>query len=298
MNFEEYYSGLFSSGEATGAFAQLFALLLFAKANTIWRSSGMTEYPHVHLFVRSSFVLVLLIILALLIPSLGFPKSIGSVSILTISLGAFGGLGLLLFAKALSTIPSRLVFFGGTFQLITGLIVGYALLEESINFQRLLVVVCLLIVQITLVIKDIESWKKIPQSKRWSPLIIGIIWGVYYPLIGLVESRTSIWQTILFSEFGVFISFLGALLIYFKKEKAAFQIEKTFTDMFKQASYSLTAQTLSVLCLKLGGVIFQSILSSFSNLLYLMAFKIAFKEKYDLRYILYFIGYGLLVTIL
>lgn len=258
----------------------------------------MIKYPHAHLFVRGTFALLFLFLVALFVPSLPFPSSLNDISVMTILLGSFGGLGLLLFAKALSTLPAKLVFFGGTFQLITGMIIGHLMLDERLDVARILVVLGLLVTQLVLISKDIHSWRNISKSKRWSPFLIGIIWGTYYPFIGLVESKVGIWQTIVLSEFGVFLALLVALLFHYTAEKDAFKRGKTYLDMFQQATFSLSAQSLTVLCVKLGGVIFQSILSSFSNLIYLVAFKLVFKEKYDLRYVLYFICYGLLVMFL
>lgn len=288
----------FLSSDTLGASAQLGALLLFAKANTIWRSEGMRKYPFAHLFVRVAFVLMVLLLIGLL-----FDKPIGQsglniIHIQTILLGALGGIGLILFARGLASLPSKLVFFGGTVQLLVGVLVGHFLLGENFGINRQLILLFLLIGQSLLVYQDRSSWLSLPNNKRIVPFLIGIIWGVYYPIVGVVQSEIGIWQTLIFSELGVFLTITIALIVRLKSELAGLKIKRHYLDMGQQSALSLSAQYLSILCLNLGGVIFQSILSSFSNLLYLYVFNKTFKEKLDLRYLLYFGGYGVLVLLL
>lgn len=298
MNLPDQLTALVDPQEGLGAAAQLAAIILFAKANTLWRSPGMIRFPYAHLMLRGAFALLFLGLLDVVFSLSMVPKELSSAHGYAIALGLVGGFGLILFSKGLSLLPSKLVFFGGSFQLITGVLVGNVLLGESLSLERSGLLMFLIVAQSFLIYQDRSSWLSLSWSKRMVPLLIGIIWGIYYPLVGLIESELGIWQTIAFSELGVFVILTGAFLSRFKSERMGLASGKAYFDMGQQAFLSISAQSLTVLCLKLGGIIFQSILSSFSNIIYLLAFRMAFNERFDLRYLIYFLAYGLVVILL
>ncbi|NDD50523.1 MAG: hypothetical protein EBZ34_03725, partial [Flavobacteriia bacterium] len=62
------FESLFSSASGPGwaASAELASLLLFARANTLWRSVGMTHAPLAMLLIRSAVALSLLVLVTLL----------------------------------------------------------------------------------------------------------------------------------------------------------------------------------------------------------------------------------------
>lgn len=298
MNLPDLLTALVDPQEGLGAAAQLAAIVLFAKANTLWRSPGMIHFPYAHLMLRGAFALLFLGLMNIVFSLSMIPQQWTTVHGYAIALGFIGGYGLILFSKGLSLLPSKLVFFGGSFQLITGVLVGSLVLGESLNLERSGLLAFLMCAQSYLIYQDRSSWLTLSWSKRVVPLLIGIIWGVYYPLVGLIESELGIWQTIAFSELGVFLILAVAFLSRFKSERMGLSSGKAYFDMGQQAFLSISAQSLTVLCLKLGGIIFQSILSSFSNIIYLIAFRVAFNERFDLRYIIYFLAYGLVVILL
>ena len=131
-------------GPAWSAGAELASILLFARANTLWRARGMQTTPLAMLLIRS---LVALFALCGVTWAMGYPlPGFGSWNVLeglTVWLGMFGGLGLLLFATSLSQLPSRLVFFGGSVHLFFGAMIGYFALGENMGVIRTLVTLTL-----------------------------------------------------------------------------------------------------------------------------------------------------------
>ena len=298
MNYPQQIFGFLSFNEGVGATSQLLGLLLFAKANTLWRQEGMLSFPYANLLIRAIIAWLFICLAGIVFGLDMFSVRVNRIHFSTFCLGALGGLGLILFARALSTLPSKLVFFGGTFQLIVGMTIGVVFLDELLTLSRFLVVLVLLISQISLVVLDLDTWHQIPKHKRLNPLIIGVIWGIYYPLVGVVENSIGIWQTIAITESGVLAVVLIAFFFNFKREVHGLTELDHYKNMGYQASLSVTAQVLTVYCLQLGGIIFQSILSSFSNLINLAAFRASFNERIEMSYVVYFLGYGCLLLIL
>ena len=298
MNLPDLLTAVVDPQEGLGAAAQLVAIVLFAKANTLWRSPGMIRFPYAHLLLRGTFALLFLGLINVVFDLSMVPQQWTTVHGYTLILGLVGGYGLILFSKGLSLLPSKLVFFGGSFQLVTGVLVGNIALGESLSLQRLGLLGFLIVAQFYLIYKDRSSWLTLSLNKKVVPLLIGIIWGIYYPLVGLIESQLGIWQTIAFSELGVFLILAGAFFTRFKSEGMGLGSPRAYFDMSQQAFFSISAQSLTVLCLNLGGIIFQSILSSFSNIIYLIAFRVSFNERFDIRYLIYFLAYGLVVILL
>ena len=298
MNYPQLIFGFLSFNEGVGATSQLVGLLLFAKANTLWRQEGMLSFPYANLLIRAIIAWSFICLAGIVFGLDMFSVRVNRIHFSTFCLGALGGLGLILFARALSTLPPKLVFFGGTFQLIVGMTIGVVFLDELLTLSRFLVVLVLLISQISLVVLDLDTWHQIPKHKRLNPLIIGVIWGIYYPMVGVVENSIGIWQTIAITESGVLAVVLIVFFFNFKREVDGLTKLSHYKNMGYQASLSVTAQVLTVYCLQLGGVIFQSILSSFSNLINLAAFRASFNERIEMSYVIYFLGYGCLLLIL
>ena len=295
------FGSLFSSasGPSWAASAELASLLLFARANTLWRSEGMTHAPLAMLLIRSAVALSLLVLVTLLkggsFPGWGawtFSQS------MTVFLGMFGGFGLLLLAKSLSVLPSRLVFFGGTVHLFFGGAMGYFILNESLNSTRLVVMAILAVSQGYLLFSDRKTWWNLPQGQRWIPFVVGFIWGTYYPLIGLVQPEHGVWNTLILTEYGVVLTIGLAFLAHFKSQIHGLRVALHYRQMGEQAFLSILGQGLSALCISWGGVVLHSILTNFNSLINVTAFRLRFGEKMDWRYMGFFVAYGLLMLLL
>lgn len=294
---ESFFSSV--SGTGWAASAELASLLLFARANTLWRSKGMSHAPLAMLLIRSAVALSLLVFVTLALggslPGWGeWTFSQG----MTVFLGMFGGFGLLLLAMSLSVLPSRLVFFGGTVHLFFGGAMGYFILHESLNATRMVVMAVLAVAQVYLLYSDRKTWWNLPKGQRWIPFVVGFIWGMYYPLIGLVQPEHGVWNTLVLTEYGVFLTIGLAFLAHFKSQIHGLRIAMHYRQMGEQAFLSILGQGLSALCISWGGVVLQSILTNFNSLINVTAFRLRFGEKLDWRYMGFFVAYGLLMVLL
>ena len=294
---ESYFASLSGAGWASGA--ELFSLLLFARANTLWRSEGMIHSPLAMLLIRSVVALGLLVAVTWAmgghLPGWGawtFAQA------MTVLLGMFGGLGLLLLAMSLSTLPSRLVFFGGTVHLFFGGAMGYFVLNESLSSTRLALMAALAVVQGYLLYSDRKTWWDLPRTRRWIPFVVGFIWGTYYPLLGLAQPEHGVWNTLLLTEYGVFLTIGLAFLTHFKSQIHGLRTAIHYRQMSEQAVLSMLGQGLTALCISWGGVVLHSILTNFNSLINVTAFRLRFNEKLDWRYMGFFVAYGLLMLLL
>jgi hypothetical protein len=281
-----------------GGGAQLSAMLLFAKANTFWRNEDVKRFPFALLAFRSTVSIALLGVIALALNLTYLPFDLSTTHSATFGLGTLGGLALFLFAKSLAELPAKLVFFGGTVHLFSGTAVGYWVLHEDLSMTRIIVLILLAIAQIILVYRDLEQWKVLSLKMKLRPFIVGTLWGIHYPLLGIVQNQQTVWETLVWSEWGVLTFLTTAFLVHSKSQFKGLLVPKNIRNMSAQATLSITAQSLSIFCIQVGGVIFQSILSSFANVINVIAFKIQFKEHLEFRYLLYFIGYGILLWLL
>ncbi len=292
---------LFSSVSGTGwaAGAELASLFLFARANTLWRSEGMTHAPLAMLLIRSMVALGIVVLL-----TWGLGGSLPgwgqwyTEQVWTVVLGMFGGLGLLLLAMSLSALPSRLVFFGGTIHLFFGGALGYFLLGEALNTVRVSVMLLLAFAQGYLLFADRQTWLGLPRSKRWIPFLVGLIWGTYYPLLGLLQPEFGVWNTLVLTEYGVFLTIALAFLVHVKSQLHGLKTAIHYRQMGEQAILSIFGQVFSALCISWGGVVLQSILTNFNSLINVSAFRLRFGEKFDWRYMVFFLAYGALMVLL
>jgi len=287
------------SGPHWSAGAELMSLLLFARANTLWRSKGMRSTPLAMLMIRSAISVTLVCTLTwaqgVALPGWG---TWTPVQLATVLLGMFGGWGLLLFATSLSQLPSRLVFFGGTVHLFFGAAMGFFVLGEEIGPVRGMVLALLLTAQIVLWWKDRQTWLAMPRVQRWIPFVIGCIWGMYDPSIGVVQSQLGVWNTIVLTEYGVFLTLLGAFAVQIRSQWTGFTQGVHYRQMGEQAVLSLLGQSFSALCIAWGGVVLHSILTNFSVIINVSAFRLRFGERIDWRYMGFFVAYGLLMVLM
>ena len=288
-----------ASGTSWAAGAELASLLLFARANTLWRSEGMTHAPLAMLLIRSTFALSLLFGVSIAM-GVGMPGW-GTWSFsqcMTVVLGMFGGLGLLLLSVSLSILPSRLVFFGGTVHLFFGGTLGYFILNEPLSTTRLGIMAVLAVLQGYLLFLDRKTWWNLPPNQRWIPFLVGFIWGAYYPLIGLVQPEHGVWHTLVLTEYGVFLTMTVAFLAHFKSQIHGLRTAIHYRQMGEQAILSMLGQGFTALCINWGGVVLHSILTNFNSLVNVSTFRLRFGEKIDWRYMGFFIAYGLLMGLL
>jgi len=68
--------------------------------------------------------------------------------------------------------------------------------------------------------------------------------------------------------------------------------------MGEQAVLSLLGQSFSALCIAWGGVVLHSILTNFSVIINVSAFRLRFGERIDWRYMGFFVAYGLLMVLM
>lgn len=295
--FEAAFSSLSGAGWASGA--ELVSLVLFARANTLWRSEGMTHAPLAMLLIRSAVALGILAIVTWAmggrLPGWGMWTSSQG---MTVVLGMFGGLGLLLLAMSLSVLPSRLVFFGGTVHLFFGGALGHFVLEEEVSSTRFGVMAILAVAQGYLLFSDRKTWWNLPRGQRWIPFVVGFIWGTYYPLIGLVQPEHGVWNTLVLTEYGVFLTIALAFLAHVKSQMHGLRVALHYRQMGEQAFLSMLGQAFTALCISWGGVVLHSILTNFNSLINVSAFRLRFGEKIDWRYMGFFVAYGLLMVLL
>jgi hypothetical protein len=279
--------------------AELVSLLLFMRANTLWRSEGMKETPIALLLIRSLFALSLLNAGAILFGRDVLPFYVLSrTEIFVLFLGMYGGFGLLLFAKSLANLPSKLVFFGGTVHLLSGTILGYLVLHEAISPARWVILCILASIQAVVFWKDRSTWLAMPWTQRIVPFFIGFIWGTYYPFFGLAQNSLGTFNTLILTEYGVILTMSMAFIIKIRSEHRGFRLGIHYREMGEQAFLSVMAQGFTALCIGWGGVVLHSILTNFSSLLNVTAFRIRFGEKFDYKYMVFFFAYGALMLYL
>ncbi|MFM8564524.1 MAG: hypothetical protein ACKOBQ_00070 [Bacteroidota bacterium] len=277
--------------------AETLSLLLFGRANTLWRSPGMLEYPQRFLVLRSALVMIWVHAgVALLAPgglSASYPALEPNV-LLLLALGMMGGLGLLLFSLSIRSMPAHLVFFGGSLHLVVAVAVGW-LLGELISPLRLTAIAVLLIAQASILWRDRGAWTSQGLRTQILPFAVGLIWGTYFPLYGLAIAQWGFWPTVIVTEWGVLV----LMLMWFVwNPRGTWRDSSLWRSMLEQSALSSVAQALSGAALWWGGVILHSILTNFNVLINLSAFKIRFGEALSLKYLAYFLLYVALAVAL
>jgi len=273
--------------------AETLSLVLFGRANTLWRSPGMAQYPQRFVLIRSVMVMVWVHLgTAILAPDgLNTPYSVVDVnSLLLIGLGIFGGLGLVLFTLSIRSMPAQLVFFGGSLHLMVAVAVGW-LLGELISPLRLVVIAALLIAQMAILWRDRALWVRQQGALRVLPFAVGIIWGTYFPWYGIAIHEFGFWRTLVSAEWGVLILVVGWALV---RRNGRWDDRLMWRNMVEQSLLSSVGQALSGAALWWGGVIVHSILTNFNVLVNISAFRIRFGEALQSKYVLYFILYVVL----
>lgn len=286
-----------SSLVALALAAETLSLLLFGRANTLWRSPGMLEYPQRFLVLRSALVMIWVHAgVALLAPgglSASYPALEPNV-LLLLALGMMGGLGLLLFSLSIRSMPAQLVFFGGSLHLVVAVAVGW-LLGELISPLRLTAIAVLLIAQASILWRDRSAWTSQGFKTQILPFAVGLIWGTYFPLYGLAIAQWGFWPTVIVTEWGVLV----LMLMWFVwNPRGTWRDSSLWRSMLEQSALSSVAQALSGAALWWGGVILHSILTNFNVLINLSAFKIRFGEALNLKYLAYFLLYVALAVAL
>lgn len=270
--------------------AETLSLVLFGRANTLWRSTGMVEYPQRFVLIRS----VLVILWVHLGAAILAPNSLGAAygqldfgTVMLLGLGMFGGLGLVLFTLSIRSMPAQLVFFGGSLHLMVAVAVGW-LLGELISPLRLVVIALLLAAQIAILWRDRGLWLRQQGTLRFLPFLVGIIWGTYFPLYGIAIREFGFWRTLLSAEWGVLVlAIVWALL----RRNGRWNDRLMWRSMAEQSVLSSVGQALSGAALWWGGVIVHSILTNFNVLVNISAFRIRFGERFEAKYVLYFVLY-------
>jgi len=273
--------------------AETLSLVLFGRANTLWRSPGMAQYPQRFVLIRSVMVMVWVHLgTAILAPDgLNTPYAVVDVnSLLLIGLGIFGGLGLVLFTLSIRSMPAQLVFFGGSLHLMVAVAVGW-LLGELISPLRLVVIAALLIAQMAILWRDRALWVRQQGALRVLPFAVGIIWGTYFPWYGIAIHEFGFWRTIVSVEWGVLILVVGWAVV---RRNGRWDDRLMWRNMVEQSLLSSVGQALSGAALWWGGVIVHSILTNFNVLVNISAFRIRFGEALQSKYVLYFILYVVL----
>lgn len=286
-----------SSLVALAVAAETLSLLLFGRANTLWRSPAMLEYPQRFLVLRSALVMIWVHAgVALLAPgglSASYPALEPNV-LLLLALGMMGGLGLLLFSLSIRSMPAQLVFFGGSLHLVVAVAVGW-LLGELVSPLRLTAIAVLLIAQASILWRDRSAWTSQGFKTQILPFAVGLIWGTYFPLYGLAIAQWGFWPTVIVTEWGVLV----LMLMWFVwNPRGTWRDSSLWRSMLEQSALSSVAQALSGAALWWGGVILHSILTNFNVLINLSAFKIRFGEALNLKYLAYFLLYVALAVAL
>jgi hypothetical protein len=277
--------------------AETLSLVLFGRANTLWRSPGMSEYPQRFVLVRSALVLVWVHLGTALIAPNGLNAAYlnwGPNTLLLLGLGIFGGLGLALFTLSIRSMPAQLVFFGGSLHLIFAVAVGWAL-GELVSPIRLGVIAALLAAQTTLLWRDRALWVRQKGTLRFLPFVVGIIWGTYFPLYGLAIHEFGFWNTLVATEWGVLI--LSVFWVV-ARPNGRWKDRAMWRSMTEQSLLSSIGQALSGAALWWGGVIVHSILTNLNVLVNISAFRIRFGESLQAKYVLFFFVYVALAILL
>ena len=277
--------------------AETLSLLLFSRANTLWRSPGMLVYPQRFLVLRSVLVLLWVHLGIYFLAPEGLRSAYGSldVSVLwVVALGLLGGLGLLLFSLSIRTMPAQMVFFGGSLHLVVSVGVGW-LLGELISGFRLAVIAVLLVAQAGVIYRHRSQWAQQSRRIQLLPFAVGAIWGLYFPLYGLAIRRWGFWPTLTAAEWAVFLLMLGWALV---RTKGTWSDRSMWRNMAEQSLLSSAGQALSGAALAWGGVILHSILTNFNVVLNTLAFRIRYRESSGLKYLVYFSVYIALAIVL
>jgi len=277
--------------------AETLSLVLFGRANTLWRSPGMVVYPQRFVLLRS----VMVIAWVHLGTAILAPNSLQSVygqfdlsTMVLLGLGAFGGLGLVLFTLSIRSMPAQLVFFGGSLHLMVAVAVGF-LLGELISPIRLVVIAVLLTAQVAILWRDRGLWVRQQGALRFMPFLVGIIWGTYFPLYGIAIHEFGFWRTLVSTEWGVLILAIGWAVV---RPNGRWDDRFMWRNMAEQSVLSSLGQALSGAALWWGGVIVHSILTNFNVLVNISAFRIRFGEALEPKYVLYFVLYVTLAVVL
>ncbi len=277
--------------------AETLSLVLFGRANTLWRSPGMVVYPQRFVLLRS----VMVIAWVHLGTAILAPNSLQSVygqfdlsTLVLLGLGAFGGLGLVLFTLSIRSMPAQLVFFGGSLHLMVAVAVGF-LLGELISPIRLVVIAILLAAQVAILWRDRGLWVRQQGALRFMPFLVGIIWGTYFPLYGIAIHEFGFWRTLVSTEWGVLILAIGWAVV---RPNGRWDDRFMWRNMAEQSVLSSLGQALSGAALWWGGVIVHSILTNFNVLVNVSAFRIRFGEALQPKYVLYFVLYVALAMVL
>jgi hypothetical protein len=270
--------------------AETLSLVLFGRANTLWRSPGMSLYPQRFVLLRSVLVMIWVHVGTALLAPDGLQTAYEVVnlnSLWLLCLGIFGGLGLVLFTLSIRSMPAQLVFFGGSLHLMVAVAVGW-LLGELISPIRLVVIAVLLTAQIAVLWRDRGLWIRQQGALRVLPFLVGIIWGTYFPLYGIAIHEFGFWRTLVSTEWGVLILAMGWALL---RQNGRWDDRSMWRNMAEQSVLSSVGQALSGAALWWGGVIVHSILTNFNVLVNISAFRIRFKEALQAKYVLYFVLY-------
>lgn len=277
--------------------AETLSLVLFGRANTLWRSPGMAVYPQRFVLLRS----VMVIAWVHLGTAILAPNSLQSVygqfdlsTMVLLGLGAFGGLGLVLFTLSIRSMPAQLVFFGGSLHLMVAVAVGF-LLGELISPIRLVVIAILLAAQVAILWRDRGLWVRQQGALRFMPFLVGIIWGTYFPLYGIAIHEFGFWRTLVSTEWGVLILAIAWAVV---RPNGRWDDRFMWRNMAEQSVLSSLGQALSGAALWWGGVIVHSILTNFNVLVNVSAFRIRFGEALQPKYVLYFVLYVALAMVL
>jgi hypothetical protein len=277
--------------------AETLSLVLFGRANTLWRSPGMAEYPQRFVLLRSVMVIVWVHLGTAILAPNSLEAAYGQFdlsTLLLLGLGAFGGLGLVLFTLSIRSMPAQLVFFGGSLHLMVAVAVGW-LLGELISPIRLVVIAVLLAAQVAILWRDRGLWVLQRGALRFMPFLVGIIWGTYFPLYGIAIHEFGFWRTLVSTEWGVLILAIAWAVV---RPNGRWDDRFMWRNMAEQSVLSSLGQALSGAALWWGGVIVHSILTNFNVLVNVSAFRIRFGEALQAKYVLYFVLYVALAIVL
>jgi hypothetical protein len=277
--------------------AETLSLVLFGRANTLWRSPGMAEYPQRFVLLRSVMVIVWVHLGTAILAPNSLEAAYGQFdlsTLLLLGLGAFGGLGLVLFTLSIRSMPAQLVFFGGSLHLMVAVAVGW-LLGELISPIRLVVIAILLAAQVAILWRDRGLWVLQRGALRFMPFLVGIIWGTYFPLYGIAIHEFGFWRTLVSTEWGVLILAIAWAVV---RPNGRWDDRFMWRNMAEQSVLSSMGQALSGAALWWGGVIVHSILTNFNVLVNVSAFRIRFGEALQAKYVLYFVLYVALAIVL
>ena len=277
--------------------AETLSLVLFGRANTLWRSPGMVVYPQRFVLLRSVMVIAWVHLGTAILAPNSLQLVYGQFDLSTLvllGLGAFGGLGLVLFTLSIRSMPAQLVFFGGSLHLMVAVAVGF-LLGELISPIRLVVIAVLLTAQVAIMWRDRGLWVRQQGALRFMPFLVGIIWGTYFPLYGIAIHEFGFWRTLVSTEWGVLIFAIGWAVV---RPNGRWDDRFMWRNMAEQSVLSSLGQALSGAALWWGGVIVHSILTNFNVLVNVSAFRIRFGEALQPKYVLYFVLYVALAMVL